>query len=274
MDIQRILKITRNYRGLFDERIATWLYRRYVKDQSYSGITWFDKESLAIYFSNKEYIERRVWMMGEYETEVLKAFEISVKKNAIVLDIGANIGINAMRLSKLVGDNGKVYAFEPIPFNQQRFKKNIQLNKITNITLMEFALGQHNEQVIISIDDKEENMGAISLRNPTEHGIAIEVRNGDEWVLQNNIEKIDFMKIDVEGFEWNVINGFSESIKKYHPTILLEWDTNYLSLVGADMNNWDEFITKNNYKILQVDRYQLVDVKNIKKAKEGNLLLV
>lgn len=274
MNIQRILKITRNYRGLFDERIATWLYRKYIKNKFYSGITWFDEEKLAIYFTNKEYIERRVWMMGEYETEVLKAFELSVKKDAVALDIGANIGINAMRLSKLVGEYGKVYAFEPIPFNQNRLKKNIALNNIDNINVMEFALGLNNEQLSIAIDANEENMGAISLRNPQEQGVAITVRNGDDWVKEQQIEKIDFMKIDVEGFEWNVITGLSETIKKYHPSILIEWDTNYLNMVGADMNSWNEFIESNQYKIMQVEQYQLVEVNHIKDAKEGNLLFV
>lgn len=274
MDVQKILKFTRNYRGLFDERISTWLFRRYIKDSHYTGITWFNDEHISIYFSSKEYIERRVWMLGEYETEVNAAFRTHVPTNGTVLDVGANIGINTLRLSNFVGVNGKVYSFEPIPHNQQRFAKNILLNNVGNVKLEPIGLGLVSETLTIDFNVEEENMGAVSLRNTSALGIDIQVKNGDEWIQENNIEKLDFIKIDVEGYEWNVISGLSSSIKKFHPKILIEWDLNYLKFSGASDMDWQSFIDSNNYKIYQINRYELKAINSIREAEDGNLLFI
>lgn len=274
MEINKILKITRSYKGAFNERIATWLFKRYVKANAYEGITWFNEEEISIYFSSREYIERTVWMLGEYETEVNKVFQAYVNKNSTVLDIGANIGINTIRLSKLVGEKGLVYSFEPIPFNQNRFEKNILLNKIQNVQLQKFALGARNEKLFIDFNDKEENMGAVNLRNEKTGGLPIEVKIGDDWIQEMNIPKVDFMKIDVEGFESNVINGLAKTITRDHPTILLEWDRNYLKESGNSVSLWQRFMEVNAYKIFQINRYSLTPVSKVELANDGNLLLV
>lgn len=274
MKLEKILKFTRNYRGLFDERISTWLFRKYIKGSEQKGVTWFNNENIAIYFSSSEYIERRVWMLGEYESEVASVFSAYVNKGGTALDIGANIGINSIRLSNLVGNTGKVFSFEPIPFNQNRFRKNIELNSITNVTLIPMALGISTETLKVDFNEHEENMGAISLRNAGDVGIDIQVRNGDEWVNENNIQQIDFLKIDVEGFEWNVISGLNETIKRFHPAILIEWDLNYLEYSGKSKTDWQKFIDDNTYKIFQVNRYELKEVSTIGDASEGNLLFI
>lgn len=274
MKLEKILKFTRNYRGLFDERISTWLFRKYIKGSEQKGITWFNSEKIAIYFSSTEYIERRVWMLGEYEPEVASVFSAYVAKGGTALDIGANIGINSIRLANLVGPSGKVFSFEPIPFNQNRFKKNIELNLIDNITLVPMALGVSTETLKLDFNEHEENMGAISLRNAGDVGIDIQVRKGDDWVKENNIQQINFIKIDVEGFEWNVIDGLNETIKNFHPSILIEWDLNYLEYSGISKKNWQGFIDENSYKIYQINRYELKEVSAISNASDGNLLFI
>lgn len=274
MDINKILKITRSYRGLFDERISTWLFKKYIKGSSYSGITWFNLENIAIHYNSSEYIERRVWMLGEYEPEVCSVFNAFVPKNGIVLDIGANIGINSIRLSKCVTTGGRVFSFEPIPFNQNRLKKNLALNTIQNVTIVPNALGLVDEEVKVIFNEQEENMGAISLRNQNLEGISVQVINGDKWIKENNIEHVDFMKIDVEGFEWNVISGLLETIKRDRPRILIEWDLNYLKYSGDSTEEWQKFIEDLGYQIYQINRYDLKQVQSIREALDGNLLFI
>jgi FkbM family methyltransferase len=274
MDLNKLLKFTRSYRGLFDERISTWLYRRYIKKGDYSGITWFNTEDIAIHYTSKEYIERRVWMLGDYEPEVNSVFKAFVPIKGTVLDIGANIGINSIRLSKCVTLEGKVYSFEPIPFNQKRLEKNLLLNSVQNVSVAPIALGLNNEEVRVLFNEQEENMGAISLRNQNEEGILVQVRNGDDWIKENNIEKLDFMKIDVEGFEWNVISGLKETIGRDHPRILIEWDLNYLLYSGKSADEWQQFIDKFDYRIYQINRYELKQLTSIREALDGNLLFI
>ncbi len=275
MDIHKILKFTRTYKGIFNERISTWLFKRYIKNRIHTGITHFEKEDIAIHFSSKEYIERRVWMTGEYETEIQKVFQTYVPSAGNILDIGANIGINSIRLSKLLKHDGRVYSFEPIPYNQKRFSQNIQLNGIKNIELIPYALGDSNQSMHIKFDENEENKGAISLMNADINGLIVDVLKGDDWVKNNRIEAIKFMKIDVEGFEWNVIEGLKETIKINHPTILIEWDLNYQKKSNqSDISNWQNFIENNKYKIYQIFPYELKLLNNMNQAIDGNLLFL
>lgn len=274
MDIKKILKFTRNYRGLFDERISTWLYHRFVKGKNYEGITWFDNEEVFLHYNSKEYIERRIWMTGEYEPEIWKVFKTYINTGDVVFDIGANIGVNSIRMSKLVGENGKVYSFEPFIINRNRYYKNILLNNIKNFELIPIALGNKQEQLNMFININEENLGSLSLRNnkPGENIVNVEI--GDNWFLDNSLQRIDFMKIDVEGYEWKVIDGFKNTIKNYHPKILIEWDINYQLEIGLNFNEWQNFIMENEYKIYQINRYELKELTSIQKAMNGNLLLV
>ncbi len=274
MKIEKVIKFTRNYKGLLDERISTWLYHRYVRNRYYSGITWFDKEDIFLHYNSKEYIERRIWMTGEYEPEIWKAFQLHISEGAITLDIGANIGVNSIRMSKLVGENGKVFSIEPFEININRFNKNINLNGIKNVELVPFAFGNKDELKKVHINLDEENLGSLSLRNNKPGDILINVKIGDDWILHNKIDKIDFIKIDVEGYEWNVIDGLKNTIAKCHPKIIIEWDTNYQLDAGIDLNVWNDFIEKNNYHIYQIDRYGLNKIDNINEALNGNILLI
>ncbi len=273
MKIEYILKLTRSYKGLLSERIGDYLYRRYIRKKLYVGITWFNEEDIFIHYSSKDYIERSVWMKGEYESEVQAVFTQCVKKGDVALDIGANIGINTIRLAKLVGDNGKVFSFEPVPYIISRFQENIKLNAIENVSLIPVALGSEDEELRISFSENEENKGATSLRNRDEEGIMIKVRCGDKLLEENSISNVNFIKIDVEGFEWEVLQGLERTIEKYRPTLIVEWDIDYQNRADTDIDKWAKYIEMHSYELYQIKKYYLQKLSHITEAEDGNILL-
>ena len=126
-----------------------------------------------------------------------------IKKGDTVVDIGANIGLFTLFFSKLVGTTGRVIAFEPDPENFDVLKKNIELNEITNVTLVQKGVSNKNESVKLY---KSNVSGGHSL---IKNEWAKEYTNIQTVTLDDYFrgEEIDMIKIDAEGFELEVIEG-------------------------------------------------------------------
>jgi FkbM family methyltransferase len=130
-----------------------------------------------------------------------------LKKGSIYIDVGANIGTTTICASKIVGETGKVFAFEPHIKTYLLLKKNIFLNKIKNVTLHNLALGDKEEDLFIS------NELASDINHLIKKGdILIKVKTLDSIVP--DIVQIDLLKVDVEGFEEAVFNGAKKTLEK------------------------------------------------------------
>ena len=132
-----------------------------------------------------------------------------IKKGDTVIDAGANIGYFTLFFSKLVGEEGKVIAFEPDPINFDILKKNIEQNRITNVELVKKGISNKNESMKLY---KSAVSGGHSLIK-NEWGkefTTIQTVTLDDYF---NDQKIDLIKIDVEGFELEVIDGGTKLFK-------------------------------------------------------------
>jgi len=143
----------------------------------------------------------------------------------VILDVGGNIGNHALAFGQLCNH---VWSFEPNPIVYNLLSKNIIINNIKNITALPFGLSDNNTGAILHIDESG-NLGASTLRelskqfdrNYTEK--EVKLVQGDIWAESKNINKIDYIKIDVEGHEESVINGLTNTIKKHRPIVTMEW---------------------------------------------------
>ena len=163
----------------------------------------------------------------------LELIDKILPENAVILDVGANIGNHTIYWLKQSPKKAKyIYAFEVIDDTFKICKKNIELNKLTDkTTLFNFGLGASNTRA--SIDTKlEVEMDKVLGVHTTGSTSMDEDKNGnfvikklDDIKFKHN--KIDFVKIDVEGMEVDVIKGGMNFFKKYKPTIWVEiWDEN------------------------------------------------
>ena len=218
------------------------------------GIIWLNREEIAIYTTADNYIEHTILSTGTYEDEIGKLINISLKPGFVALDIGANIGLQSIRMSKCVGDSGFVYAFEPLNYLQTKFKRNISLNNCANITLMPIALSDREEKLNLKIHENEWNQGTFSLAH-TGQGNShqeVSVKTGDQLSEIQNLSRIDLIKIDVEGFEYHVLKGLSATIHKHQPRIIFEYDENYWTRTGQSIVDCYNFLKALNYNLYQV----------------------
>jgi FkbM family methyltransferase len=137
------------------------------------------------------------------------------KPGSVVLDIGAYVGTHAMFMSKCVGPQGKVYAFEPQPKSFRELFMNMKLNNISNAFLKNMALGKEEGKVELSLIPQG-NEGMASCYGGS--GVFVEMNTLDSFKLNN----ISLIKIDVEGMEDEVLAGGMKTIQKNRPVLIVE----------------------------------------------------
>lgn len=167
------------------------------------------------------YIGKSLKLYGEFSQGEAELFDKLIKPGNIVVEAGANIGSHTIHLSQLVGKTGKVYAFEPQRLIFQLLAGNMALNSIENVYCIQACVSDKEGSVLVPFLDpsKANNFGGLSLKNTT-FGEKCTVTTIDKLELQG----CDFLKIDVEGMELNVLRGAENTIKTYRPIIYAEAD--------------------------------------------------
>ena len=151
---------------------------------------------------------------GYYEKNETELFKVMVKKGMVVLDIGANIGYYTLLAARLVGIEGKVFAFEPDPYNSSLLYKNIEVNGYTNIVLVQKAVFSWSGKMELFLDKKNLGGHSLSMANVNKgNSIITEVTRIDDF-FKNSTFKIDLVKMDVQGLEMKVIEGMGNVIKE------------------------------------------------------------
>ena len=149
-----------------------------------------------------------------------------IKNGMTCLDIGGNIGYYVLLERKLIGDSGKIIAFEPAPLNFQYLKQNIERNNFQNISLFNFACGNEKKNVKFFINKKSNGSQVYRNESPPDPSlgkiITVEMIILDDFLEKINSEKIDFIRMDAEGYELNIIYGLLKTLEKHKPIISIE----------------------------------------------------
>ena len=209
-------------------------------------------EGMKILIRNpsKSLIGKSIYKYGFLEKETTDTVVSKVKEEMIILEVGADIGYYSLLFSKLVGNNGMIYSFEPIPEAKGYLDVNICLNNIMNVKSYEFAL--FDEEGFSYIEDP---FGKSRLNNNPDmqnyDSIRVQTKKFDSLKINS---RIDLIKIDVEGSEMNVLTGMKETIKKYHPIILLELHCDLIKQYSYLPEDVIGYLEKENYLISPVDQ--------------------
>lgn len=194
--VNLIKKTIRLVVGLLPKSLALPIPRGKLK-----GKKWIVKSGVLGYY------------FDTYEPAMTKAFIESVKEGDVVYDIGSHIGYYALLASVLVGESGKVLAFEPLPRNCKYLVKHIKINKCRNIIPIFCAVTDKNGIVAFKENDNpftgEINVDASSM--------FVGGTSLDELKPSPNV-----IRMDVEGAEALVLKGGLGTLKKHHPIILFE----------------------------------------------------
>lgn len=169
--------------------------------------------------SDDDYLDH---VEGEFEPEMVSFFKSLLQPSDTVLDIGANIGCTSLLFGSLAS---KVYSFEPSPTTYRWLVENVQRAKLNNVEPINLGLGKEAGTFELTFAPNNRSGGFVSNLTSASEGHQVEhitIARGDGFIREHQIAKVDFIKIDVEGFEQSVIEGLAATIARDQPIVALE----------------------------------------------------
>lgn len=195
-----------------------------------------------------------------------------------VYDIGADQGIYTLFFARKVGPKGKVMTFEPNPISYSHVVTNVQLNKFAHVDVRNVAIGDTPGKLTFAFPAKDPGRGTADelireqiLKEPGARAVEVDVEALDSLIDTAGLPAPTFAKIDVEGFELQVLRGMSNTLKKQRPRLFIE-------IHGADMKakidnirQVGAYLLNHGYKIQHVESQQDITLSNVDEAREGHI---
>ncbi len=200
--------------------------------------------------------------LGTYEMPIQNIFVQHLKPGDVFYDIGANVGFFSIIAAKLVGDMGKVYAFEPGEENAKSVRHNARLNNFNQIGLIEKAVSHTSGEGQLLLAKYSGGHALATADAPPDLAgeVTVDLISIDDLIAQDKIAPPNFVKIDVEGAELDVLKGMIETIKTYQPTIIYEVDDGDRSAYDRKYQELADFFKSFNYRVTQAEKsYETID---------------
>lgn len=221
-----------------------------------------------------DYIDRWLFTGADFEPATVDLIRKYLSKDDNFLDIGANIGYFSLIAAMQISDRGTVYAFEPTPLTISRLKKNVLLNNLSNIKVIEKAVSNENGIVKFKTpSDSIRNSGRSSMRDIEENFSELTVETVSIDSMLNKLEKITLIKMDIEGAEGLALEGMHKLLERDRPVIILELSDGYLKQMGYSSKMILDFLKNKNYRVYEVSNPQKeVDMKEILEVIQCDIL--
>ncbi len=214
-------------------------YRKFEKDGVIFELDIHDYVSHYLYFGFKD--------KGHLQLMQL------VKPDFVVLDIGTNYGTTILQFASLVGKEGYCFGFEPDKINYSICQNQLQLNNFKNVEVANIGLGAAEDELFMVVES-ESNRGRNKVSDkPNQNSEKIKIRKVDDWVSEKQIKQIDLIKIDVEGFEMNVLQGSLETMKQFKPICFVELDDENLRQQGSSAREVIDYFIQLNYNVANAE---------------------
>jgi FkbM family methyltransferase len=217
-----------------------------------------------------EWIQQHIFFLDYFDYPGILFLKKNLKEGDVFIDAGANVGSYTLVAAKQVGQTGKVFAFEPVKKIFCRLKEAIALNNRHNIFAEQKALSDENTELALYLA-KKSNLGMSSIyHHDTENGRVekVEAVSLDDYLENHSTERIDLIKIDVEGSEFSALKGMQKSIRKFKPKILIELKKETLSQSGHTENDIDDLLSEAGYHKFIIDEQGNITNNIQKKQKD------
>ena len=235
--------------------LTKYSFIRKVKHYSLSNL----QTDYAEVFGNKLFLSKKglalsISHYGTYEELESKIVEEKIEMGNIVVDVGANIGLHTLNMARIVGNTGQVFAFEPDPSNFEILKKNVKINNYKNIILEQKAVGDKHGRTTLYQSDHPGKHRIFPQTEQAKSQVQVELTNLDNYFDSDMIDKINFIKIDVEGMEFGVLKGMKNILKNSKKIkILFEFMPENTIEVGFTPIELLNYLTSNDFKLYCMD---------------------
>ncbi len=191
-------------------------------------------------------------MLGAYEVIFGKIFREALAPDMTIVDIGANIGYYTLIASAHAGKDGKVIAYEPEPENLRLLERTIAKNHLENVIVVTSAVGEKTGNATLYCDPN--NKGKHTLL-PVEGNTPTTVQTTtlDASLENQNLHRVDVIKIDIEGWEAKAFRGMQKTLATYHPQIFFEFAPERIRETGEDPLHFLSALASFGYILEHID---------------------
>jgi len=208
-----------------------------------------------------EYIGRRILLTRSFEDIEMQQFPKLVQPGDVCFDVGANIGLHAINLAKAVGSTGRIFAFEPFRRNALLTALNCELNDLTNVVVVNSPLSAaKGKKMAANLRNNDSGLTFFSEDHSLNEMIFSETI--DNYCSEHNIAIVNFMKLDVEGGELQVLIGASNLLSSYGKprVVVVELVKDYLNRFGNTVEEACAFMSRHGYAAYVYRHGKLVNV--------------
>jgi FkbM family methyltransferase len=201
-------------------------------------------------------IDLTIFLLGRFEPPTVAAFRRYVKPGATVIDIGANIGAHTLQLARLVGPQGRVLSFEPTGFAFAKLRRNLQLNPqiAGRVTALQCFLTAEGDKTLPQSIYSSWSLKRSADAHDKHLGLPMATTGArsatlDRALSDHGVEKVDLVKLDVDGFECDVLAGARDMIRRDRPTFVMEIMPYGLVEQGANLKQLLDYLIPIGYRL-------------------------
>jgi len=197
------------------------LWARYVAKRAQFQVKFGTHRVQLKYFPAKQGAgSQGVFFFREHYEPLLEFGHVLLKQGDVAFDIGSNQGVYACAFGRAVGAEGRVIAVEPIPRQVARITENLSLNGLRNVSIIDAAISDEVGQADLDLSAGDTSASIVSGFG--DDRITVKTTTIDELLRDNGLDRVDFIKLDVEAAELMALTGADETLKAHRPIVCLE----------------------------------------------------
>jgi len=219
-----------------------------------------ERHGIRYHLDLNEGIDFSIYLLGAFEPGTRKTLRALVNPGDTVFDIGANVGAHTLTLAESVSRSGKVFAFEPADFAFDKLQRNLALNP-------ELAPRTFPQQIVLAAKPSEQPEPEIYASWPLESGAAVHPKHRgrlvsaararvdtlDAFVAHQGLARLDLIKIDVDGHELPVFQGAAETLRRFHPVLVMEMSPYIHAERGHNFADFVALLKNSGYALTDAD---------------------
>ena len=218
--------------------------------------------SLTLDLRLSEHMERRIFWMGYYNGGIVAYLDQFLQKGMVVADVGANIGEISLVSGKRVGSGGRVLAFEPVDEIADELQKNVHRNRLDQVQVVRLGLSDvevDRAPIYASCgqsDQGDEHRGLGSLYGEQAEGTPLQfisVTTLDDYLDRHPLERLDVVKVDIEGAELPFLRGAEQSLRRFRPVLIVEVQDRTAHAAGYSPKDVFDYLTGLGYSFSRID---------------------
>ena len=234
------------------ERIRVFTYRGLVVRLCENITVAARRQGFRLELNLSDNLQRCLFLSGTYEDPYLRFLEHEAQPGDTYIDVGGHIGLDAFVVARALGHRGKVVCFEPSPDSAALIRSGAAANGLSDlIEVVESGLANEEGRLLLRADPRTP-IGDSGVRSRYNEGPVVvdaRLRRFDDWAGETNLERMDIVKLDVEGCEHDVLLGMRDSLNKFRPrAVVVEVTSWRLGQAGTTADEIDDTLAGCGYE--------------------------